>query len=155
MSPNPPEAGSSFDRTDALRRGKANRKSQATQPIDAIGCPSGVCSGSIPRLRDRAEPHSTPNSEGFREQALSGLERRALFVFVRRPRDCGAVKRARDFLHFLEQAAEIAPYRGCCSGSNGILERSAIRSVLASRNAFAASCGSGTTRSPGYRNSVA
>ena len=56
----------------------------------------------IPRLRDRADANSTPNSEGFREQALWGLERRALFVFVGRSRDCGTVKRARDFLHFLE-----------------------------------------------------
>src|SRR5712692_1628100 len=36
---------------------------------------------------------------------LSGLERRALVVFVGRRREFAAVKRARDSLHVLEQAA--------------------------------------------------
>jgi len=41
-------------------------------------------------------------ARSIREQALSGLERGALFVFVGRRREFAAVKRARDFLHFLD-----------------------------------------------------
>jgi len=82
MSPSPPEAGSWFDRTDVPGVAKRIERARRGERIDAIGCPPDV-QQSIPRLRDRAEARSIPNSEGFREQALSGLERRALFVFSR------------------------------------------------------------------------
>src|SRR5438876_8515799 len=101
MSPNPPDAGSSFNRNHAPDVAKQIERARRSEPVGAIGCPSGVQRVGLAT----AEPHSAPNSEGFREQALSELERRALFVFVGRPRDCGSVRRARDFLHFLAHLA--------------------------------------------------
>ena len=43
-----------------------------------------------------------PVTAGPPRAGLSGLKRRSLFVFVGRWREFAAVKRARDFLHFLE-----------------------------------------------------
>jgi hypothetical protein len=80
-SPNPPDAGSSFNRNRALAVAKRIERALRGEPIDAIGCPSGVQLVELATVPSRTQPRvlaaASPSDGG-----LSGLERRALFVFV-------------------------------------------------------------------------
>ena len=65
----------------------------------------------IPRLRDRAEPHSTLNSEGFREQALSGSILQ-LFLFnhlAHSAFDLGCFLQFQKRAQFLEDEVDVQP----------------------------------------------
>jgi len=72
MCAEPARCGQLLQPKSRAGRGKANRKSSPRRASWCKWLPFGRAAG---RSCNRAEPRSTPNSEGFREQALSGLTR--------------------------------------------------------------------------------
>jgi len=58
MSPNPPDAGSSFNRNHALDVAKRIERARRGEPIGAIGCLSGVQRVDLATAPSRTQPRT-------------------------------------------------------------------------------------------------